>query len=84
MTLMGFDTFRDVDRAVEQSMPHNRRTSALPIEAVRHGDEYTVALDVPEVSNDDIDVRVERNVVSVRARRMALRGPDDDVIVVSR
>jgi HSP20 family protein len=84
MTLMGFDTFRDVGRAVEQSMPQNRRTWALPIEAFRHGDEYTVAFDLPGVSNDDIDIRVERNVVSVRAVRKGLRGPDDEVLIDER
>jgi HSP20 family protein len=84
MTLMGFDTFRDVERAVEQSLPQNRRTWAVPIEAFRHGDEYTVAIDLPGVSNDDIDVRVERNVVSVRARRKGLRRPDDEVLIDER
>ncbi len=84
MTLMGFDTFRDADRALEQSLPQNRRTWALPIEAFRHGDEYTVALDVPGVAMDEVDVRVERNVVSVRARRNGLRGPDDEMIIDER
>ncbi|MGN6444035.1 Hsp20/alpha crystallin family protein [Amnibacterium sp.] len=84
MTLMGFDTFRDVDRLLEQNMPQGRRTWALPIEAFRHGDEYTVALDVPGVSGEDIDVKVERNVVSVRAHRDGLRGPDDEVLIDER
>lgn len=84
MTLMGFDTFRDVDRMLEQSLPQGRRTWALPIEAFRRGDEYTVALDLPGVSSDDIDVKVERSVVSVRARRNGLRGPDDEVLIDER
>jgi HSP20 family protein len=84
MTLMGFDTFRDVDRAVESARGANRHTYAVPMEAFRHGDQYTVALDAPGVARDDIDVRVERNVVTVRVQRRSLRGPDDEVLIDER
>ena len=39
MTLMGFDAFRDADRAVEQALGANRRTVAVPLEAYRRGDQ---------------------------------------------
>lgn len=45
MTLMDFDTFRDVDRPLEQNMPQGRLTWALPIEAFPHG-ETTASSDV--------------------------------------
>jgi HSP20 family protein len=84
MTLMGFDTFRDVDRVFEQAMGANRQLRPMPIEAFRHGDEYIVAIDLPGVARDDIEVRVERNMVTVRAQRRPMRGPDDEVLIDER
>jgi HSP20 family protein len=84
MTLMGLDTFRDVDRVVEQAMGATRATRAVPIEAFRRRDEYVVALDLPGVDRNDIDIKVERNVVTVRATRRSLRQPDDEILIDER
>jgi HSP20 family protein len=81
---MGLDSFRDVDRVVEQVMGSSRTTRAVPIEAFRRGDEYVVALDLPGVDKSDIDIKVERNVVTVRVTRRPLRGQDDEVVIDER
>jgi HSP20 family protein len=84
MTLMGFDAFRDVDRVVEQAMGANRRTRAVPLEAFRRGDQYIVVADVPGTDAKDVDVRVERNVVTITVQRRPEFGPDDVVLIDER
>jgi HSP20 family protein len=83
MTLMRFDPFRDLDRFTEQ-MTAGRAFRSMPMEAIRRGDEFIVALDLPGVDPNDVDVTVERNVVTVRATRRPLRQEGDDVIVDER
>jgi HSP20 family protein len=56
----------------------------MPMEAVRRGDEFDVALDLPGVDPDDVDVTVERNVVTIRAIRRPLRTEGEEVIVDER
>jgi HSP20 family protein len=64
---MRFDPFRELDRLTERTIAQAART--MPMEALRRGDEFAVYLDVPGVSPDDVDVTVENNVVTIRARR---------------
>jgi HSP20 family molecular chaperone IbpA len=45
------------------------------MEALRRGDEFKVYIDLPGVVPDDIDLTVERNVVSVRVRRAPISSP---------
>jgi HSP20 family protein len=82
VTLMRFDPFRELDRLTERSISAAART--MPMEALRRGDEFAVHLDLPGVSSDDVDVTVENNVVTVRARRMPQREDGDEVIVDER
>lgn len=84
MTLMGFDSFRDVDRVVEQALGVNRRTFAVPLEAYRRGDQYIVIADAPGADTGDIDVRVERNVVTITVQRRPKFAPDDIVLIDER
>lgn len=85
MTLMRFDPFRELDRLAEQALAVGARaTRSMPMEALRRGEEFLVFLDLPGVQRDDVDVTVERNVVSIRARRVPQRQEDDEVIVDER
>lgn len=84
MTLMRFDPFRELDRLGEQVLGGARPYMAMPMEAFRRGDEFVVALDLPGVSPEDVDVTVERNVVTIRARRSPLHGDGDDVLIDER
>ncbi|NNE12198.1 MAG: Hsp20/alpha crystallin family protein [Ilumatobacter sp.] len=65
--LMRFDPFREFDRLNEQLGRQSR--SVLAMDAVRDEDEVTVYIDVPGVSNDDIDVSVEKNELTVSIER---------------
>ncbi|GAA0423491.1 Hsp20/alpha crystallin family protein [Leifsonia naganoensis] len=84
MTLVGFDSVRDVDRAVEQALGRNRRTVAVPLEAYRRGGDYVVVADVPGTDRADVDVRVERNVVTITVQRRAAFGTGDVVFIDER
>ncbi|RPF28546.1 Hsp20/alpha crystallin family protein [Georgenia muralis] len=84
MTLMRFDPFRELDRWTEQALAGSRNLRTMPMEALRRGHRFLVALDLPGVTQDDIDVTVERNVLTVRARRAPLAQEGDDVIVDER
>jgi HSP20 family protein len=84
MTLMRFDPFRELDRLTEQTLAAGRGPRAMPMEAFRRGDQFIVALDLPGVPPEDVDVTVERNVVTVRARRRPLRQEVDEVLIDER
>jgi len=84
MTLMHFDPFRDLERLTEQALGYRRGPRALPMEALRRGDGFLIALDVPGVDPSDVDVSVERNVVTVRAHREPLHNQGDELIVDER
>ena len=84
MTLMRFDPFRELDRWTEQALAGTRSMRTMPMEALRRGDRFLVALDLPGVADEDVDVTVERNVVTVRATRAPLAQEGDEVIVDER
>jgi HSP20 family protein len=79
---MRFDPFRELDRLAEQTLAVGTRAArSMPMEALRRGEELLVHLDVPGVPSEDIDLTVERNVVSVRVRRAPTRPEGDDVLI---
>ena len=85
MTLMRFDPLRELDRLAEQTTSVGARAlHSMPMEALRRGDEFIVHLDVPGVGSDDIDLTVERNVVSIRVRRLPARQEGDEVLIDER
>jgi HSP20 family protein len=82
---MRFDPFREFDRIVEQNFSSCARTPrTMPMTALRRGDSFLVDLDLPGVHRDDIELTVERNVVTVRATRTAARQDGDEVIIDER
>jgi HSP20 family protein len=85
VTLMRFDPFREFDRIVEQNFAPGMRTPrTMPMTALRRGDTFLVDLDLPGVHQEDLELTVERNVVTVRARRAAARQDGDEVIIDER
>jgi len=84
-TLMRFDPVRDFDRLMDQNLGGGTRTPrTMPLTATRRGDTFLVDLDVPGVRRDDVDLTVERNVVTVRATRSPERQEGDEVIIDER
>ena len=52
--------------------------------ALRRGDTFIVDLDLPGVVEDDVELTVERNVVTIRGRRAPARQEGDEVIIDER
>jgi len=84
MTLMRFDPFRDLDRFSERVLAGSGAMRSMPMEAFRRGDQFIVALELPGVDPSDVDVTVERNVVTIHAVRRPFRQEGDDVIADER
>ena len=81
---MRFDPFRELDRLAERAFSGLGARRTMAMEAVRRGDEFIVQFDLPGVREQDIDVTVERNVLTVHARREPDRQEGDEVIVDER
>jgi HSP20 family protein len=81
MMLMRFDPFRELDRLTQQSPVLGSRVPAMPMDAYRDGDRFVLRFDLPGVDPATIDLTVEKNVLTVSARRQW--DPGDDVEVVA-
>ncbi|MFE2423737.1 Hsp20/alpha crystallin family protein [Streptomyces hokutonensis] len=78
--LMRTDPFRELDRIAQQLTGVTgtwSRPSAMPMDAYREGEEYVIALDLPGVAKDAIDIDVERNMLTVKAERRPVTKADD-------
>ena len=84
MTVMRFDPFRDFDRLTEQLFGGARGMRTMPMEAYRRGDQLFIHLDLPGVNPDDVDLTLERNVISIRAERRSPRQEGDQVLIDER
>ncbi len=83
MLLRTADPFRDFDRLTQQLlgttnrpavMPTTNRPAVMPMDAWREGERFVIEFDLPGVSRESIDLDVERNVLTVRAERVARNG----------
>ncbi len=74
MLLRTTDPFRDLDRLTQQLMGTTNRPAVMPMDAWREGDRFVIEFDLPGVNAESIDLDVERNVLTVRAERVARNG----------
>jgi HSP20 family protein len=74
MLLRTADPFREFDRLTQQILGTTNRPAIMPMDAWREGDEFVLEFDLPGVSAESIDLDVERNVLTVRAERVARNG----------
>ena len=74
MLLRSTDPFRDFDRLTQQFFGTTNRPAVMPMDAWREGDRFVIEFDLPGVARDSIDLDVERNVLTVRAERVARNG----------
>ncbi|MBF6302158.1 Hsp20/alpha crystallin family protein [Nocardia amamiensis] len=70
--LMRTDPFRDLDRLTQQVFGTKAHPAVMPMDAWRAGEEFVVEFDLPGIDPDSLDLDIERNVVTVRARRPEL------------
>lgn len=84
--LVRTDPFRELDRLSQQvlgTLGTVARPTGMPIDAWREGEEFVAEFDLPGVDPATVDLDVERNVLTVRAQRPALKG-DREVLVAER
>ena len=74
MFIRSSDPFRDFDRLTSQLLGTTNRPAVMPMDAWREGDRFVIEFDLPGVAPDSIDLDVERNVLTVRAERVAQNG----------
>jgi len=74
MLLRTTDPFRDLDRLTQQIFGTTNRPAVMPMDAWREGDQFVIEFDLPGVAKESIDLDVERNVLTVRAERVARNG----------
>lgn len=85
--LRNTDPFREFDRLAQQAFRGDgtaSRPSVMPMDAWREGDTFVVQFDLPGINRDDIDLDVERNVITVRANRPAWDSNNENVIAAER
>jgi HSP20 family protein len=83
MSLMS-DPFAGFERLTQQMMGGRQRPHPIPMSAVRRGDQVIAYLDLPGVGHEDVDITIERNVVTIRAERRPNYQDGDEVIVDER
>ncbi|CAN5612868.1 molecular chaperone Hsp18 [soil metagenome] len=74
MLIRTTDPFRDLDRITQQLLGTTNRPAQMPMDAWREGDRFVIEFDLPGVAPETIDLDVERNVLTVRAERLAANG----------
>ena len=74
MLIRSADPFREFDRLTQQMMGTTNRPVVMPMDAWREGDRFVLEFDLPGVAPESIDLDVERNVLTVRAERVAQNG----------
>lgn len=82
--LMLNDPFRQLDRLAQQVLGTTAHPAVMPMDVWREGDEIVVALDLPGVEVDSVDVDVERNVLTVRAERKEPVGEGVELVASER
>ena len=82
--LMRTDPFRELDRFTSQVFGTPARPAAMPIDAFRSGDTFVVEFDMPRVNPESIDLTVERNVLTVHAKRERQSAEAAELIVAER
>jgi HSP20 family protein len=74
MLLRTADPFREFDRLTQQILGTTNRPAVMPMDAWREGDTFVLEFDLPGIAKESIDLDVERNVLTVRAERIARNG----------
>ncbi|MFZ4152990.1 Hsp20/alpha crystallin family protein [Streptomyces pseudogriseolus] len=82
--LMRTDPFAEFDRLTRQVLDPATRTSAMPMDAYRTGDDFIVHFDIPGIDPETIELDVERNVLRVRAERRSPAPENADMVITER
>jgi len=82
--LMRTDPFRDLDRITQQVFGTPARPAAMPIDAYRSGEEFVVQFDLPGVDPEQVELTVEKNVLTIHAQRPRSTSDEVEMLVAER
>lgn len=82
--LLQRDPFRDLDRLTQQVLGTIARPASMPLDAWREGDEFVVELDLPGIDPGNLDIDVERNVLTIKAERESRMPEEADAVAAER
>lgn len=77
------DPFRDFD-ALFDRMSGRFANPSMPLDAFRRGSDVWVHVDLPGVKSEDLDITVERNVLTIQAQRSFRREEGDQAYLSER
>ncbi|MCL5973371.1 MAG: Hsp20/alpha crystallin family protein [Ferrimicrobium sp.] len=83
MMVMRIDPYREFDRMFQSLVQRDAR-STMPVDAYRVNDSYVVQFDLPGINPEGLEVTVERNVLTVRARREVEHNDQEQMVVAER
>ncbi|CAM4330201.1 molecular chaperone Hsp18 [Nocardiopsis rhodophaea] len=78
--LMRTDPFREFDRMAQRLLGDTARATTMPMDAYREDDAFVMHFDLPGVRADSIDLEVERDVLTVSAKRESAVADKDPVV----
>lgn len=81
--LMRSEPFRYFDPIAEQRQSAGRGWQ-IPVDAFRRADEYKVLFDLPGTDPGSIELTVEKDLLTVQAKRTWHRATDDQVQIAER
>ena len=88
MSVMRFepfgDPFRAFDRLTSQLVSGRRTPMGMPMDVWQADDGYHVALDLPGIDPDSVEITCERNVLTIRADRGAEYEEGHNVLLAER
>ena len=74
MLIRSTDPFRDLDRLAQQVLGTTNRPAVMAMDAWRESERFVIEFDLPGVARESIELDVERNVLTIRAERVARNG----------
>lgn len=78
------DPFRGMDRLTHQLLSGTRTPLGMPMDVWQGDDGYHVALDLPGVDPDTVEITTERNILTIAAERQADYQQGQNVLVAER
>ena len=82
--LMRTDPFREFDRLAQQVFGTTARPAGMPMDAWQEEGQFIVALDLPGVTPDSVELDVESNVLTVKAERKSPAGENTEMLAAER
>lgn len=82
--LMRTDPFRELDRLTARALGARLTPAVMPMDAYRRDGQFVVHFDLPGVDPSNIDVTVEKDVLTVCAERESPQDTDRQVVAAER